>query len=308
MNAAQINDNIRREVESRITIYPCHNLRASNIGHPCERYLYLLIKHWDEQEPHNYGLQNIFDLGNSIEAYTIEKIKAAGYEVITPVTRSWKVENPLITGREDVRIKDPENGELYPVEIKGLSPYEWDKLNGVNDFYNSKKYYVRAYPAQLLVYEWRFEKEKGFFALTNKLTGEIKIIEVPFDWDRADALLKKGERVYKALADTTGKTIPDACDDISVCEKCSLVHVCTAQHTRIATEIDDGELEELIDKKMQLTPAYREYNETREQIKQCVGDREKVIAGKYLAKSVIINKSAYTVQEHQERRINISRL
>lgn len=308
MNAQQINENIRREVESRITVYPCHNLRASNIGHPCERYLYLLIKHWDEQEPHNYGLQNIFDLGNSIEAYTIEEIKAAGYEVITPVTRSWKVENPCITGREDVRIKDPENGELYPVEIKGLSPYEWDKLNCVDDFYQSKKYYVRAYPAQLLVYEWRFEKEKGFFALTNKLTGEVKIIEVPFDWDRADALLKKGERVYAALADTTGETIPAACEDISVCERCSLVHRCTASHIRTAAEIDDGELEELIEKKLGLAPAYREYNETRDEIKKHMEGKERVITGKYVVSVNTVEKQAYTVEARQERRINITRL
>ena len=104
LSAQSIQAAIRNEVENRIKVYPCNNLRASNIGHPCERYLYLLIRHWDEQEPHDYGLQNIFDLGNSIEDYTINKLKAAGLEVITPTQRSWKVENPLITGREDIRI------------------------------------------------------------------------------------------------------------------------------------------------------------------------------------------------------------
>ena len=70
LTAQMIQQGVRTEVESRIKVYPCNNLRASNIGHPCERYLYLLIKHWDEQEPHDYGLQNIFDLGNSIEAHS----------------------------------------------------------------------------------------------------------------------------------------------------------------------------------------------------------------------------------------------
>lgn len=308
MNAAQISDSIRKEVESRIKVYPCNNLRASNIGHPCERYLYLLIKHWDQQEPHNYGLQNIFDLGNTIEAYTIEKIKAAGYELLTPAdgkAGNWKVENPLITGRDDLRIKDPADGQLYPVEIKGLSPYEWDKLNSVDDFYTSKKHYVRAYPSQLLVYMWRFEKMKGFFALTNKLTGQIKIIELPFDWDRADVLLKKAERIYRALTD---KVPPSACEDISVCERCSLVHICTAVHSRTEADIDDGELEELIDKKMELAPAYREYNDVRDEIKKCVGERETVITGRYVVRAQIINKQGYTVEPRQERRINISRL
>ena len=100
-------------------------------------------------------------------------------------------------------------------------------------FYNSKKHYVRAYPSQLLTYCWRFEKEKGFFLLTNKLTGEIKTIEVPFDWNRADALLKKAERVYAALADKSGKTVPPACDDIDVCDGCGLKHVCPSPKSHI---------------------------------------------------------------------------
>ena len=114
LTAASIDQKVREFVRSEIKLYPCNNLRASNIGHPCERYLYLLIRHWDEQEPHDEGLQNIFDFGNSVEEYTIRKLKNAGLEIITPSVRSWKVENPLITGREDIRIKDPDDGQLYP--------------------------------------------------------------------------------------------------------------------------------------------------------------------------------------------------
>ena len=292
-------------VKSEIKVYPCEHLRASNVGHPCERYLYLLIRSWEELQPHDEGLQNIFDLGNSIEAYTIKKLRDSGLEVITPTQRSWKVENPLITGREDIRIKDPETGDLFPAEIKGLSPNEWERLNTVEDFYNSRRYYVRGYPSQLLVYMYKFEKERGFFVLTNKLTGELKIIEVPFDWERADELLKKAERIYTALADSSGKTIPEACDDLSVCEKCQMRHICTAAHERPETEIDDGELEEAIDRKNELAPLYREYNEINDQIKKMVGDREKVISGKYVVSTKTINKAEYVVPARVERRISI---
>ena len=305
LTAEYISNAVSDFVKSEIKVYPCEHLRASNVGHPCERYLYLLIRSWEELQPHDEGLQNIFDLGNSIEAYTIKKLRDSGLEVITPTQRSWKVENPLITGREDIRIKDPETGELFPAEIKGLSPNEWERLNTVEDFYNSRRYYVRGYPAQLMVYCWRFEKEKGFFVLTNKLTGELKIIEVPFDWERADELLKKAERIYTALADSSGKTIPEACDDLSVCEKCQMRHICTAAHERPETEIDDGELEEAIDRKNELAPLYREYNEINDQIKKMVGDREKVISGKYVVSTKTINKAEYVVPARVERRISI---
>ncbi len=308
LTAKYISDKVSDFVRSEITVYPVEHLRASNIGHPCERYLYLLIRHWEEQKPHDEGLQNIYDLGNSIEAYTIQKLKDSGLEVVTPTQRSWRVENPLITGREDVRIKDPEDGQLYPAEIKGLSPFEWEKLNSVEDFYSSKKYYVRGYPAQLLVYCWKFEKEKGFFVLTNKLTGQLKIIEVPFDWDRADALLKKGERIYAALADKSGKTVPEGCGDITVCESCGLRHLCTAAHERPDTEIDDGELEALIDRKEALAGSYREYNEVNDEIKRVVGAREQVLAGPYLVQVKVIERKEHVVAARSERRITIKRL
>lgn len=308
LSAAYISGKISDFVRSEIRVYPCEHLRASNIGHPCERYLYLLIRNWEQQEPHDESLQNIFDLGNSIEEYAIRKLKDAGLEVITPAQRSWRVENPLITGREDLRIKDPETGELFPAEVKGLSPYEWERLNSVEDFYNSRKHYVRGYPAQLTVYCWKFEKEKGFFILVNKLTGEIKVLDVPFDWDRADLLLKKGERIYAALEDKTGNTIPAGCEDITVCENCQMRHLCTAAIIREETYIDDGELEDAIDRKNELSAAYREYGELNDKIKKIVGEREKVISGKYLVTTKIISKAEYTVAARQERRITVRRL
>jgi len=307
MNAHEMNARLLEAKRAKIKTFPCNNLRASNIGHACERYLYLLIKHWDKQNPHDATLQSIFDLGNALEGFVIDQLKEAGFETITPVERSWKIENPLVTGREDVRIK-LDDGRLYPAEIKGMSPHEWERLNCIDDFHSSKRHYVRAYPAQLMMYCYKFEKEVGFFVLLNKLTGQIKVIEVPFDWDRADALLKKGERIYEALADDSGKTIPDSCDDISVCERCSLAHICTAPITRAEADIDDGELEALIDKKMELKAAYDAYNDTNDEIKRVVGEREKVITGKYLVQAKTINKAEYIVKARQERRVSIKRL
>lgn len=306
MNATEINARLQAAKAAKIAVYPCNNIRASNLGHPCERYLFLLIKHWEEQKPHDVGLQNIFDLGNTLEAHTIENIKEAGFEVVTPTVRSWKVDvaGGIITGREDIRIKD-ENGELLPVEIKGISPFEFDRLNTVNDFLNSKKSYIRGYPAQLFIYMYKFAKEKGFFALTNKLTGETKFIEVPFDYDYGEKMLQKAERIYAALASDTP---PEACEDISVCDGCSLSHVC-GQCRRAPADIDlDDELDALIDRKQELAPLKKEYDEVDKQIKARVGEREKVITGGYLITRTSFVKKAFTVPESVQYRVNIKRL
>lgn len=306
MTANEINARLFKAKADKITVYPVRNLRASNLGHPCERYLYLLIKHWEEVKPHDVGLQNIFDLGNTLEEHTIKNIKEAGFEVFTPTQRSWKetVKGGVITGREDIRIKD-ENGELLPVEIKGISPFEYDKLNSIDDFLKSKRTYIRGYPAQLFVYMLHFGKEKGFFALTNKLTGETKFIEVPFDYELADKYLDKAERIYKALASDTA---PDACDDISVCEGCALAHIC-GECRRVPTDIDiDDELDELINRKQELAAAKKEYEQVDKQIKAKVGEREKIITGQYLIERKSFVKKAFEVPESVQYRINIKRL
>lgn len=306
MNAQQINEKLFLAKAEKIKVYPCNNLRASNLGHPCERYLYLLIKHWEEQKPHDVGLQNIFDLGNTLEEHTIANIKEAGYEVVTPTVRSWKIEvkGGIITGREDIRIKD-ENGELLPVEIKGISPFEFDKLNTVDDFLKSKKPYIRAYPAQLFCYLYKFAKEHGFFALTNKLTGQTKFIDVPLDYEYGESLLQKAERVYAALANNTP---PEACEDISMCEGCALQHIC-GECRRVPTDIDlDEELDVLIARKAELADAKKEYEAVDKQIKERIGEREKVITGQYLIQRKAIEKKEFIVPARTEYRINIKRL
>lgn len=305
MNANDIKAKLEKVAEDKIKLYPVEHLSASRLGHCCERYLYLLIKHWQDRKPHDVGLQHIFDLGNSLEEYTIERLKEAGFEVITPTVRSWRIDKPLITGREDIRIKDTETGELLPCEIKGLAPQEWAKLNTIEDFLNSKKHYVRGYPTQLFVYMWKFEKEKGFFIITNKLTGEIKVIEVHLDYAFGEQCLQKAERIYKALETNTA---PDSCDDVNVCEGCDLQHIC-GQVKRIPADIElDDELENLINRKEELKTAKAEYEAVDKEIKARVGEREKVITGTYLIERKSFTKKAFTVPESVQYRINIKRL
>lgn len=301
----EMNNKIKELRESEIKLYPCNNLRASNVGHPCERFLYFSIKNWEDKKLHGATTQCIFDLGNKIEEYVIETLKEAGFEVITPTVRAWKVNKPLITGREDLRIK-MEDGEFYPVEVKGLAPQEWEKLNSVEDFLNSKRYYVRGYPAQLYIYMYQFNKEKGYFALANKLTGEIKLIEVPFDYEYVEKILKKAERIYECIEK---EQLPESCSDISVCENCDFAHICTANINRADIDVDvSGELDELIEKKQELSKYTRELEDVKNSIKKLVGDRDKILTGKYIVERKIIHKLGYMVNERDEERINVKRL
>lgn len=277
----EIAQRLHDATEAKITVYPCRNLRASNIGHPCERYLYLLIKHWEDQKPIDVTTQCIFDLGNKMEEYAIAKLKEAGLEVITPTVRSWQIDDPYMTGREDCLVKNPETGELIPVEIKGISPFEYDKLNTIEDFLRSKKHYIRAYPMQLLTYMWKFSKSQGLFIIVNKLTGEVKAIDLFLKDHEALCLemLEKAARVNKAVAEDK---MPEPIDDENVCEHCPLAHIC-GHSVAIPADVEiDDELDELIDQRDALKESKKTYEDLDKQIKDKVGDRPKVLSGKYL--------------------------
>lgn len=309
MNAQQLQAQVNKSVEEQIKVFPCNNLRASNIGHPCPRYLYLLIKHWDEQTPHGATLQSIFNLGNKIEEFAIQTLKDAGFEVVTP-TGNFKIQlrNGIVTGREDVRIKDRETGELIPTEIKGLNAMDWEKLNCMEDFLTSRKPHIRGYVAQLQVYLLKFEKPAGLFLLVNKQTGQLKFIDIPLDYDYAESVLSRGEYIYDCLADKTGNTIPDGCDDMATCQNCSLSHICTAPHNPVEADIDDGTIEEIIDRRESFREAKKHFEEADAELKSALGSKQKVITGKYLITANVISKKEYTVPAREERRIKVQRL
>lgn len=305
LNAEQINASLEDKLREKCRVYPQNNLRCSSIGHPCSRYVYLCITNFEDRTPPDIGLQAIFGLGNTLETHVIEKIKEAGYEVVTPTAHSFRIEPQNITGREDLRIKDNETGELFPVEVKSISPFEFDKLNCFEDFVNHKKPFIQAYAAQIQLYLYKFGKPYGFFALINKLTGEIKFIKIELDYAFTEQILQKAEYINECLAT---KTTPEACDDIGYCENCDLQHIC-GQVKRMPADVElDDELETLINRKNELSEAKREYEEVDKQIKAKVGEREKVITGTYLVQRKAIQKAEYTVQAHTEYRVSIKRL
>lgn len=305
MNAEFINEKLREKLQEKCKVYPQNNLRCSSIGHPCWRYVYLSITNWQDKPAPDVGLQGIFGLGNTLEAHVIERIKEAGFEVITPTVHSFRIEPQGITGREDLRIKDPETGDLIPVEVKSISPQEFDRLNTFEDFKNHKKAYIRAYAAQIQLYMLRFGKEYGFFALINKLTGAIKFIRCEFDYEYCESILQKADFINLCLAE---KTPPDACEEIGFCENCDLAHIC-GECKRIPADVEvDGELEALIARKQELAAAAQELAEIERHIKAIVGEREKIITGTYLVERKSVTRATYTVPATTYYKINIKRL
>jgi len=270
-------ENIYEHKRSQIKQYPVNANRASQLGHPCTRYLVFERTKWQEKTLHDERLQMVFDLGNDMEARVLKDLTEAGLTIIEQ-QRSFSWPEYQITGHIDAKCLI--DGTAYPIEIKSMSPFAYDKTNSVQDMLKSKYAYMRSYPAQMMLYLLMDNKEKGFFICKNKTSGAMKEIPVELDYDMGESLLQKATVINTHVAN---KTLPDPIEyDENVCSECGYVHICTPDRIGKEVEvIDNQELEELLNRREELSPSAKEYDEIDKRISEIVNGKEKLLVGNW---------------------------
>lgn len=258
---------------SRMKQWPCRSNRASELGHPCLRYLVLNRTRWQEKALPDVELQLVFDLGNVFEQVVLNDLKEAGFTVIEQ-QRPFEWKEYQITGHIDGKLLI--DSQAYPLEIKSMSPYMFDSINTKEDMLNSKFAYMQKYPAQVILYCLMAEKEKGLMLLKNKSTGKLKEVWIDLDYDLGEKLIQKAESINKHV--NTG-TMPDPIEwDDNICGKCGFLHICGPD--RVGKEIefleDETLLSELEDYH-RLKPMAQEFKQIDEILKKKLDGRKGVI-------------------------------
>lgn len=243
---------------------PQNNLRGSDIGFPCDRYHYHAIRDWKERTLHDPETQGVFDEGHLHEKDVTMKLMEMGFEIVEQ-QRSFQLDKPLITGHIDGKLRW--NGRTFPYDVKSIQPFDFAKIASAEDLLYSKKVHLRKYPAQLQIYLLMSGEEIGCFILKNKITGRLRPIWMAIDYDFCEQLLKRGERAYKAIE--TGSP-PDRTTDFDVCMKCPFRHICLPDLKAGPgiTPIDDAELSGMLERREQLSPLAKEFEELDEEIKE----------------------------------------
>lgn len=286
MNFPPIEEAIKKLKRSKIKQMPQNNLRASTLGHACDRYHYYSIANYQDRVLHDEKLQSIFDEGYLHEGDTIRQLQDAGFE-ITETQRPFQLDNPLITMHIDGKIKW--EGVKFPFDVKSISANLYPQMNSSEDFMFSKYHYHRNYVAQMQLYLLGTGEEYGLLILKNKGTGEIKGIPMMIDIAFCDNLIKRAERVYSALS---SKTPPARTDIMELCLECPFAQVCLPdlKFGEGIRTLDNKTLEELLDRRETLYDGSKEFEEIDKQVKGIVtqsGPGETLI-GKYLIKVVEI--------------------
>jgi len=276
---------VPRVIEAKqagIRVYPCHTNRASSIGHSCEKYLVYERTRWQERKLPDINLQFIFDLGKNIEEIAIAQLKEAGF-VILEQNRYFDLPKERITGHIDLKLKNKGTGEVAPCEIKGLEHHTWETINTEEDMFQSKKPWIKKYPAQLQSYLYMSEYNEGLFYLVSKLIGKPKEIWTTLNYEYVDFILRKAERINEYIDNQI--TPPPIPWDPQVCERCDFLHLCMPD--RKAGEgidlMDDPELLDKIDRWYELKDGVTEYNALDRDIKPKIHGKTEVLLGdKYL--------------------------
>jgi len=270
-------EQILKKKASDIRQYPVHTNRASSLGHPCIRYLVLDRLRWTEKKIHSPELQLIFDLGNDIEKRVMFDIQDAGLQIIEQQrTFEWREYN--ITGHIDAKVLI--NDKVYPLEIKSMSPFVFDKINSVDDMLKNKYHYIRAYPAQMTLYLLMDNKEEGIFLFKNKTSGKMKEIIINLDYELGESLIRKAETINEYCA---MNTLPDPIEwDDMVCGECGHLTTCNPLRLQKSLEIiDDDELLELLERRNELKEMAKEYEDIDDILKAKLEGKDKLLIGSY---------------------------
>ncbi len=288
---------------------------ASKLGHPCLRYLVHHRLDWDKVQPHDVGLELIFNGGKVLEqAIAKPYLERAGYDIV-------EMDRPIQTSDNQLFQKANINGKLdficrkdgfeFPVEAKTMSPHIFNRIDSIEDFLFSKNVWHRQYPGQLMMYLLGKNYEIGMFILINKVNFEPKHIWIHQDYTYAEELVQKAEKVNKFV---DSQTYPDRITkDPRVCENCEYANVCLGDINRseaqLVTETQWPEyLDEFLSLKKDRKPLNDRYDELDEMIKQRFEGVDKAIVQDFLVTGQWIDKKEFTVPAKRSWRKKVQRI
>jgi CRISPR/Cas system-associated exonuclease Cas4 (RecB family) len=299
---------IHKAIAADITSYPVRSNWCSKLGHPCDRHAVHNRQDWDKKEKHSTTTEMIFQGGKVLEKHVARVyLQKAGYDIVEedrPVDteRSGTLRKLQISGKLDFVIRKTGTKTEYPVEVKSINQWDFDKINSVEDMTLSPKIWQRGYPAQLMLYLFGKDTETGLFLLINKATYEPKVIWTQLDYAYVENLLQKAERVNKHVADGT---YPERIKyDDKICGHCEFAHVCLENYVRAEAQIiTDQTVEDLLDEMEELKVRAKPMNDRIEEIKEMLKRKfdgvAKAIAGKWMVIGRMVSRKGFTVAEKE---------
>lgn len=261
-----IADVVREYIASERYAGPVQSNRASELGHPCLRYLVHLRRDWAKRKLPDVELAEIFREGNDQEAAVRRLLEDAGFE-FKKSQQAFFWPDPQISGHIDGMISYrgqrpawwPSHGGDVPCEIKTCSPWVFASLQTVADLRAASQVWIRKWPDQMQVYLLLTDQPVGVLILKDKTRARIRDLWIELDWDRANDLVERAEEINSHLA---RGTYPERTEG-PYCTTCDFAALCDPPglHRSGAQCLDDPEVEALLNRRAELAAYLSEYRE-----------------------------------------------
>jgi len=254
---------------------------ASEIGHPCLKYLVHARLDWDKKKLPDIRAEYRFEEGDEREWQLKKKLGDIGFG-LEQSQAYFNVENLKIRGKIDGLLILPRPILGYrqaPAEIKSVDPRWWDSIKSVDDIRNHRKWWFRKYISQLNTYLVAADFPFGFF-IFDTFGQRPKIIPMERDeelWAHDSA------RIQKVNEYCERKEYPEPIPyDPSICGMCDFAHLCQPLKATEYSEIPASE-EEILKEFLWLKEWHEKYEEMK---KTLIGDKSR--PGRFWGKNAIV--------------------
>ena len=237
---------------------------ATDLGYKCERRIVYHRTKPEHASPIGAELASIFAEGDLHQTNIRIELAQMGHEVVE-AELNFRDTLLEITGTIDGKLEvGGDRRRRAPLEIKssaGSPPRTQDAMR------DHPKLYGRYY-SQLQTYLVLTAEPEGLFLIKAKLTGLWSLVPCELDYDHAEGLLAKAERVRDHVR---AETLPEQLADRSECIGCPWQQtVCHPEEdapdpTLLAV---DAKLETQLEEREGLDPARKRYAELDKNIKE----------------------------------------
>lgn len=294
------------EQSSSLQPKPRRSIWASSIP-DCERQGVYEFTHWKEKKMFDWKLLTLFQMGHVNEAEYKRELRDLGFDLVddSAALSEDMFKNYGLSGYLDTKIKW--EGVRIPIEMKLMSPFIFDKIDGINadDIEKVSPEYIergiesmnrfpwtRKYLRQGQVYMLGTHEEALMFALTDG-RGNWKFVIQQFDYDKAESILKIAQSIkaHKEAGTLPGR-IPY---DNENCGRCPFAHVCLPdiENDPSIKVINNIGLETLLLEWEKLKPKKARYDKIDKEIKATCKGVENAAVGDFIISQKIIMKIKY---------------
>ncbi len=252
---------------------PCTSNRASSLGGDCERELVYWRTHWEDAAEPSLALQIIFQEGDKHEREVLLELVRAGVHVIEQQCGlEWRA--LMITGHVDATVVH--EGESIPIDVKSMSSHIWDGVfRGGSQVYAwpeveeafTRKPWLRKYLGQVTLYALLRGSERAMLLCLNKGKGALAQVNVELDYEYAESLLRRAERIN---AHVEAGTLPDRIPfDEEVCPHCPFYAACLPDHAGRdpLAFLEDAVVEGLLEERAEHEDGARVFNRADDRLK-----------------------------------------